>query len=123
MKTILLILSLLFSFQVFALDWYDLELDDQFSLDKDIHFEKENVVFKKGDGFKLYDVVSLPINVQIYQFEVLNCPGPDITTEMILIDPTTKASDPSVGVQLAESCSLEVYVETKDLFTKSLFLK
>ena len=123
MKAILLFLTLLFSAQVFALDWYDLELEDKLSLDKEIRFEKENVIFKKGDGFKLYDVVTLPMNVQIYLFEVLNCPGPDITTDMILIDPTSKAGDPSVGVQLAESCSMEVYVETKDLFTKSLFLK
>jgi hypothetical protein len=123
MKTFLFSLTLLFSFQVFALDWYDLELEDKVTLEKEINFSKEDITLKAGDGFKLYDIITLPINVQIYQFEVLNCPGPDITTDMIIIDPSKAAGDPSVGVQLSESCSLDVFVETKDLFTKSLFLK
>ncbi len=121
MKKLILSLVILFSSQLLALDWYDFELGTTFKLDKEIVFAKEGITLKKGEHFQLDDIITLPISVSVFQFEVNNCPGENVSTEMIIIDPTFNAGDPSVGVQLQEGCLLEVYVELKDYFTKSLF--
>ncbi|MFZ4712781.1 MAG: hypothetical protein ACOYL6_03660 [Bacteriovoracaceae bacterium] len=123
MKLFLIAALTILSLNAFALDWYDIDLDDKVTLDQNINFTKEGITLKKGDSFKVYDRISLPIKVDVFLLEVENCPGADLSTDMIIIDPSGRRNDPSVGVQLSQSCSLEVYVETKDLFTKSLFVK
>ena len=122
MKVAIFLFSILCSMNSLALDWYDLDLDQSYKLDKTLVFEKEGIKLEKGESFKFYESIALPANVVLYQFEVENCPGPDLTTDMIIVDPSRETNDPSVGVQLAESCSLEIYVETKDIMSKSLFI-
>jgi hypothetical protein len=121
MKNLLLSFITFSTFQVFALDWYEFDLDKTYTLEKEIRFQKENIILQVGDQFKLRDIIGLSINVSIFQFDVKKCPGPNLITELIIIDPTLMFNDPSVGVQLQKSCLLEVYVEMKDIFSKSLF--
>lgn len=124
MRKSILSLLFLFSFQAYCLDWYDFDLDQTFILKKDLVFDQTELTLNKGNRFKLYDIISLLINVSLYQFEVEQCPDPNANTEMIIVDPSAPNNellDASVGVQLQKSCLLEVYVETKDLFSPSLF--
>lgn len=116
MKTIILSI-ILFSNQLLALEWYDFEIEKSYVLKSDIFFEKEEINLKKGNHFKLFEIISLPMQVSIFQFEVGNCSAPDISTEMIIVD----SFDSRVGVQLQVNCILEIYVELKDYFTESLF--
>ena len=122
MKTLIPILLFTLSFNLYALDWYDMDLDRTVRLEKKLEFTKEKITLKTGDTMKVWDVIDLGFNVLVYQFEMQNCPGPDITTEMIIVNPNDRQeNDPSVGVQIQETCLLEVFVEAKDVFSKSLF--
>ncbi len=122
MKTILSFLLLSCSLHLYALDWYDMDLEQTVTLEKTIEFTQENITLKPGDTMKVWDVIDLGFNVLVYQFEMQNCPGPDIKTSMIIVNPNDKVeNDPSVGVQIQETCLLEVFVEAKDVFSKSLF--
>lgn len=120
MKYFVLIFILL-SNSLFSLEWYDLELNQSLVLDKEIYFEPENITLSKGNIFVLNNILELPINVTIFSFDVLNCPGQNFSTEMIIVDPSSSLLNSSVGVQLQKNCQLEVFVEFKDYFSKSLF--
>lgn len=106
-----------------ASDWIDLNFEDNYKLTKNIKLtisDEASIVISKDDKWQLLEVVPLPmINVELYKFDWLEC-RTDVTTQMEIIDPRDLKNDPSVGVQL-DNCYLEVFVETKDLGTLSLF--
>ena len=117
---ILIFSSLSISAQV--LDWNELEIDQLLTLKQEIIFVNEALTITVGSEFIVQDSIGLPIDVELYQLQLTKCAFPEKITEMILLEPENK-SDRSVGIQLKQNCVLEIFVESKDLFSKSFFNK
>lgn len=126
MHKLLILLVILSSANVLAnYKWSDLVEGKEYIIDRSIELEKNKEMFKinKGDSFKLVEMKPLPmINVMLGEFKVENCKDNEQTSEMILVDIKDKNKVVSVGLTLSEECTLEVYLESKDLYSKSLFL-
>lgn len=118
-----LILSLFLScFSVAAqvVEWADIELDQKLTLTQEILFANEGIVIAPETHVEVTDIIGLPIDVELYQVKMKKCAFPSKTAEMILLEPFQQ-TDRSVGIQLKENCILEIFVELKDLYSKSLF--
>lgn len=125
MYKLLILLAVVVSSNVFAnYKWSDLVEGKEFTIDRDIELEKNKNLFKisKGDIFKLIELKALPmINVHLGEFKVENCKDNEQTSEMLLVDIKRNNKIVSVGVTLAEECTLEIYLESKDIYSQSLF--
>lgn len=121
----LILLVLLSSASAFAnFKWSDLIEGKDYTVDRDIELAKNLEVFKiaKGDSFKLVEFKELPmINVYLGQFKVDSCKDNEQTSEMILVDIKDNSKTTTVGANLSQECILEVYLEKRDLYSKSLF--
>lgn len=124
MKFFLLFLLIFFSLSISAqvLEWGDLELKQNLILKQEILFINEGLIIPAGTKMEVQDFIGLPINVELYQIQLTQCSFPEKTAEMILIEPLDK-TDRAVGIDLKENCVLEIFVELKDLYSKSLFNK
>lgn len=122
MKYITFLTLSIFCFSTFAqvAEWADLELDQKLTLNQEILFPTEAIVIEAGTKMEVRDLIGLPIDVELYELQMKKCAFPDKTSEMILLEPSQK-NDRSVGIQLKENCTLEIFVELKDLYSKSLF--
>lgn len=129
MKIILSILLAITS-NAFASDlvWSDLVKGNTYTLTQTIGLEKLDTKTKAevpaGASLRLEDRMSLPmIKVELYKFDLSKyCDDNDLTTDISLIEikqPNGKII--TVGADIAEDCLLEVYLETKDSFTTSIF--
>jgi hypothetical protein len=122
----LLIGLLFYSFNLWATDWNDLEISTKYKLTQ--HFKLSQIErsgselnLSKGEDFILKDIIALDmINVSLYQFTYNNCPGVDLITELEIIPVEETYPVIEIGAQV-EKCVLEVFVESKDLMTKSFF--
>ncbi len=123
---LLLILSLV-SFKVLATDWMDLVNGKAYKINQDFQLtQKERSGSKldisKGDTAQLTKSVGLPsIGIMLYIFDYKNCPGIAMTTEMEIIPVQETSPMIEIGAQLEENCELHIYIENKDLMSKSLF--
>lgn len=124
----LFLILLLVSFNAFAIEWYDLEVNTEYKLTQSFSLKQmgpqaSNLDFMTGEKLVLKEIVGLDmIKVTLFQFEYENCPGPEMTTDMGIIPVNSTSPVVEIGAQLAEQCTLEVFIETKDLMTES-FLK
>ncbi len=123
----LLILGLLFlSFSVHAAEWNDLEMDQKYTLTQSFQLPQIErsaslVDFLEGEEVVLKDIIALDmIKVMLFKFDYKNCPGPDMKTDMEIIPVKNTAPVVEVGAQL-EKCSLEIFIESKDLMSTSFF--
>jgi hypothetical protein len=125
MVKLLILLVTLTSANVFASNkWSNLVEGKVFTIDRDIELEKNKETFEvsKGDMFKLVEFKALPmINVHLGEFKIENCKDMEKTSEMLLVDIKTDNKIVSVGVTLAQGCILEVYLESKDIYSQSFF--
>lgn len=122
-------LLVLMSSHAFAADWSDLEVGTTYKLTqsfplKQLERSGASVDVQKGQAVSLKEIVPLavpgfPMNLYIFNYEA--CPGPSMITdqEIIPVDHTSPLVE--VGVELLENCELNVYLETKDLYSNSLF--
>ena len=124
----LFIALMLVSFNLFAtVEWSDLELDQNLKITQSFQLKQKIasaslVDIMKGQKFVLTDIIGLDmINVTLFQFEYKNCPGPQMKTDMEIIPVNNTSPVVEIGAQLIEKCTLEIFIETKDLMTSSFF--
>lgn len=123
----LLILGLIFvSFNLYAAEWNDLEMDQKYTLTQSFQLPQIErsgslVDVLEGEEVVLKDIIALDmIKVMLFKFDYKNCPGPDMKTDMEIIPVKNTAPVVEVGAQL-EKCSLEIFIESKDLMSTSFF--
>jgi hypothetical protein len=125
MKKLLIFLSVIYSSisNANALEWGDLELYERYTLKEDIVFPGV-IDFKKGDSFDFYDRIGGNNLVMYFQFHSVKCENPDLTSEMILMNPSPEdtARDRTIALQLEEGCNIGIWVEVRDYYSPSLFL-
>jgi hypothetical protein len=123
---LLLGLSLL-TLNLQAATWNDLEVSQQYKITQQIslkQMERSGSLLEilPNEPFVLKEVIGLDlINVVLYRLNYKNCPGPDLKTEMEIIPVKKTTPVVEVGAQIEENCMLEIFLETKDLRTESLF--
>ncbi len=126
MKHIIMI-AILFSASTFAsVKWSNLEKAKKYVTDREIVLEKEEfkLTLPKASSFKLVEAMSLPmIKVELLKFDISEfCSESQSISDIKLVD-IKQASGliVTVGADLAEDCIMEVFVETKDIYTNSFF--
>lgn len=123
------LIGLLFSFSALAATkWSDLESGKTYKLAQSFQLPQLErsgslVDFVKGQKYKLKEIVPLSMPgalLTLYIFDFTNCPGKEMATDMEIIP--VKGSTPlvEVGAQV-EDCEINMYIETKDQYNKSLF--
>lgn len=127
MKYILPLLVLI-STSAFAktISWSDLTPNKTYTLTQEINLEKatDKVSLPENADLKLQEKMSLPmIKVELYKFDISKyCADSEFTTDISLIDIKQAGGKVvTVGADVAEECLLEVYVETTDLYSTSIF--
>ena len=117
---------LLISFNLLASDWTDLEEKQKYILTQSFQLPQLErsgsfMEFTVGDEAVLSEIIGLDtINVVLFKFNYINCPGPEMKTDMEIIPVKNTSPVVEVGAQL-ENCSLEIFIETKDLMRASFF--
>ena len=124
MKKIIFLLTFIFSTSIFAanLQWYDLEIYNRYTLQKDIVFSDE-IIFKAGSEFDILDFVAGGTPMAFFEMHYNGCHNPDQTAEMMVIELKHENNKTvKIVVELKVGCNLGVYVQLKDFFTESIFL-
>ncbi len=125
MRSLLVLFVVVFSSQVFASSWNDLEIGQDYTLSQELNlkFKSNNDVFNipSGTAVNLYDMLPLDmINVVLYQFKLPKCPVNDFETEMEIIPVQETSPLVEIGAQVASNCLLEIFIETKDIYSSSI---
>jgi hypothetical protein len=126
MKNLLFITLAFISFQNLSfantLEWGDLETNSRYLLNQTITFPGI-AEFKIGDKFDVLDSINESGPVMYYQMHLVNCQNPDLTADMILVNPSPNDTtrDRSVGIQLEAGCNLGIFLEPRDFYSPSLF--
>ena len=120
----------LISFNLFAAQpsvWNNLELRQSVKITqsfrlKQLQRARSYLDILQGQRFVLNDIIGLDaVNVVMFKFDYLNCPGPQMVTDMEIIPVKNTSPVVEIGAQLTENCKLEIFIETKDLMTTSFF--
>lgn len=121
-----LFLTLLISFSSLAsTQWYDLNQGQTYELEQSFSLTQKGpsagmLDVMAGEKLFLKEIAHLPmISVSLFIFDYKNCPGPQMLTEMEIIPVQETRPLVEVGIQLEANCSLEIYIETKDLMSPS----
>ena len=121
----LFLIGIIISFNIFAVNWTELEEGKAYKLSQSFQLpqiERSGSLFDivKGDQVTLKEIMPLELSfpVMAYIFKYHNCPGTGMKTDMELV--TVQNTGVEVGAVL-EKCELSVYVETRDIDSKSLF--
>lgn len=123
----LLLLCLVISFNALAVDWTELEDGKEYKITQNFQLSQlersgSKLDISRGDKVHLKETVALSaINVMLYIFDYKNCPGQAMTTDMEIIPVQETSPVVEIGAQLEEKCELNIYIETKDLMSNSLF--
>ncbi len=117
---------ILVSFNLLAADWNDLAAQEKYTLTQSFQLPQTErsssfIDIMQGDQMILNEIIGLDmIKVTLFKFNYLNCPGMDLKTEMEIIAVNNSVPVIEVGA-LLEKCTLEIFIENKDLMTNSLF--
>lgn len=126
MRSLLVLLALVFSSQVFANSWNDLEVGESYTLNQEISLVSNSpgqstYHIPAGTVLNHSDLIPLDmISVLIYQFKLPNCPGNDFETQMEIIPVQGTSPLVEIGAQVGSNCLLEIFIETKDIYTSSI---
>jgi len=122
-----LILVLLFSVSAFSsVKWSQLIKDKKYVTNRAIVLEKDafRLLIPAKAKLRMIDAMSLPmIKVELLKFDIsAYCQDSQNVSDIMLID----IKQPSglivtVGADLSEDCIMEVFVESKDVYSNSLF--
>jgi hypothetical protein len=119
-------MAFMFTTQIFATTWSDLELKKDYTLNQGFELPQlersgSRLVLSQGETFELKKIepleLSIPVTLMIFSYP--QCPGMEMKTSMELI--RVQKSEVEVGA-VVQDCELLIYLETKDLNSKSLFL-
>lgn len=116
------LIILLISITAYAkeIKWSNLYKGSSYTLIQqiDVIARKEDFSIPKGSKLKLVDSTPLPmINVQLFKFALPTCPSSSMETELELLE----VGSVVIGYDIAENCVLEIFIESKDLYSKSIF--
>ena len=117
---------ILVSFNIFAADWNDLAIQEKYTLTQSFQLPQTErsgslIDIMQGEEVVLNEIIGLDmIRVTLFKFDYFNCPGMELKTEMEIIAVNNSSPVIEVGAQL-EKCSLEIFIENKDLMTNSFF--
>lgn len=117
------ILSFLIAEKLMAspLSWNDFTIDQHYQLAQKLEWET-NLVLLPDESFRLEEISELEmIKVRLLRFAWEACPDSSLVTDLNLANAPENEESNSVGVQVKD-CTLEVFIEYKDLNTKSLFV-
>lgn len=107
------------------LRWADLVESRVYKIDREIRLShnKTEVAVSANDAMRLLDFRPLPmINVFLAEFKLLRCSNSDFVSEMVLVEIEQSGGEPvAVGVDMAEKCVLEIFLEKKDYNALSIF--
>lgn len=120
---------LLVSTSVFATEWADLELGSSYKLAQSFQLKQlersgSSVNVEAGQVVVLRDRVPVAVPgfpLYLYVFDYKSCPGPAMKTDQEIIPVNNTSPLVEVGVELEEGCVLNVFLESKDYYTNSLF--
>lgn len=121
-----LILLLTVSTSVFSknLKWSSLYKGATYTLTQqvDVTDRKEDFSVPADSKLKLIESTALPmINVQLFKFGLPSCPSNSMKTELELLElPQTNQKVIVIGFDVIENCILEVFIEQKDIYSKSI---
>ena len=124
----LFIALFLISFSALATTWENLRPGQDYKLTQSfelpIYRQNSMMSFMKGEGVYLKAVEPLAIpggfNMFLYIFDYKNCPGPQMETELEIVEVENTSPVVKAGAQL-EKCELNVYIEMKDYYKESFF--
>lgn len=125
MKSLVLILFIL-SGSVFAknMKWSSIYKNNSYTLTEqiDVTDRKEDFSIPVDTKLKLVESNALPmINVQLFKFELPSCPSSSMKTELELLEINQEGQEAVViGYDVVENCILEVFIEQKDIYSKSI---
>jgi hypothetical protein len=126
MRSLLVLFVLVFSSQVFASSWNDLEIGEGYTLKQELTLVSNSPgqsQFHIPAGTKLVHSDLFPldmISVMLYQFKLPNCPGNDFETQMEIIPVQETSPLVEIGAQVASNCLLEIFIETRDIYSSSI---
>lgn len=105
-----------------SVTWTELESGVKYELNFDIQLS-DTVKISRGDGFVFEQSMSGGMFIYL-SFLNLQCIDEKLTTELILFNPEPEdvVYDKSIGLSHEDGCRLSVYVETKFIADRSLFL-
>jgi hypothetical protein len=115
------------AFNLHAASWSELEVGEVYTLGQSFQLrqiERSNASqdFTAGERFSLSDRVNLGhIKVSLFIFDYLNCPGSQMRTEMEIIAVKDTSPVVEVGAQLEKNCKLELFLENRDIRSRSIF--
>lgn len=109
-----------------ATEWHEMAPGKSYKLSQSFELTQRErsssmVDFSKGERLVLKEVLSLSLpgtSLALYVFDYPKCPGREMTTDMEVIP--VEESDVEASTQL-EDCEVNMYIETKDLYSKSFF--
>lgn len=103
--------------------WNDLEAGPvKYSLIADVPLSP-SVTLYKNHPFVLEEIFFSSLPLVHFTMRDLLCENPDLSTELELFNPEPEntAEDKSIGVQMHPGCLLEVIVESKYYYDRSIF--
>lgn len=118
----------LISFSALATSWENLEVGSTYKLTQSFQLPQTErsgslMDFMKGEQVTLNEIVPIYVgySLMLYVFDYKNCPGKEMAANMEIIP--VEGTNPLVeaGALLNKNCELNVYIETKDYYSKSLF--
>ena len=126
MRSLLVLFVLVFSSQVLASSWNDLEIGETYTLNQEIVLvsnspSESSFHIPAGTKLSHSDLIPLDmISVMLYLFKLPKCPGNDFETQMEIIPVQGTSPLVEIGAQVASNCQLEIYIETKDIYSSSI---
>lgn len=107
------------------LRWADLVESKVYKIDRQVELNKNrsDLSIKASEELRLLDFKPLPMmNVYLAKFKLLGCSFKDFVSEMTLVEvKQPNGKDVAIGVDMAQKCILEVFLEKKDYNAISMF--
>jgi hypothetical protein len=122
MKTLILLASILSAGFAWAAQphWDELEPESTYKLAADIKMAP-GVTLLAWHPLTLLQIESLGSAV-LFKFNDIKCADPKLKTEMIFFNVGLSSDDDnSVGMEYAGNCEINVYVEPKNYYDRSIF--
>lgn len=124
MKKITILLIILFSNLALAdnLTWNELEAGQKYTVANDIPFN-ENLTLKADSPLYFSELITGPVPVIMFSFQDPNCTDTNFESEMVLFNPEPEDTDhdKSIALQYSKECFIDIYVEPKFFYNKSIF--
>lgn len=125
MNKILLLLTFLFSTTALAkaYTWDELEMDGKYHVAYDIPIN-ENLTLKADSPLYYKDLIAGGIiPIMVFSFFDPSCVNPDFESDLTLFNPEPEDTvhDKSIGIQYSKECVINIFVEPRLYYEKSIF--